>query len=79
MATNESMSEQLRRAIELSGKTRYRISLESGISQAVLSRFVNRQRELSLANVDALCEALGLRVVIEPKDKRATKKPKKRT
>lgn len=78
MATNEPIAEQLRRAIERSGKTRYRISLESGVSQAVLSRFVNRQRELSLANVDALCEALGLRVVLEPQDKRSAKKPKQR-
>ena len=78
MGINEPLAERLRGAIERSGKTRYRISLESGISQAVLSRFVNRKREISLANVDALCAALELRVVIEPKDKRATEKPKKR-
>jgi transcriptional regulator with XRE-family HTH domain len=77
MATNEPIAEQLRRAIERSGKTRYRISMESGISQAVLSRFVNRQRELSLANADALCEALGLRVMLIPKDKSGAKKPQK--
>ena len=77
MALYAPIAEQLRRAIDRSGKTRYRISLESGISQAVLSRFVNRQRELSLANVDALCSALGLRLVLEPKRKQGTKKPKK--
>ena len=73
-----TLAKQLRQAIEQSGRTRYRISQESGISQAVLSRFVNRQRELSLANVDVLCEALGLRVVLEAKDKRGAKKPQKR-
>ncbi len=70
-----SIAEQLRQAIARSDKTRYRISQESGISQAVLSRFVNRQRELSLANVDALCKALSLRVVLESK---RMKKPEKR-
>jgi hypothetical protein len=78
MLSNEPIADQLRRAIERSGKTRYRISQESGISQAVLSRFVNRQRELSLANVDALCKALGLRTVIKPKNERPTKTSKKR-
>ncbi len=77
MATNEPIAEQLRRAIERSGKTRYRISLESGVSQAVLSRFVNRQRELSLANVDALCEALGLKIILMPKDQSGAKKSQK--
>jgi transcriptional regulator with XRE-family HTH domain len=75
---SKALSEQLREAVERSGKTRYRISLETGISQAVLSRFVNRQRELSLANVDTLCAALGLRVVLEAKGKQGAKKPKKR-
>lgn len=61
-----SLADQLRHAIAWSGKTRYRIALESGISQAVLSRFVNNQRELSLSHVDTLCKNLGLRIVLQP-------------
>jgi transcriptional regulator with XRE-family HTH domain len=71
------IAEQLRRAIERSGMTRYRISQESGISEAVLSRFANGRSDLSLANVEALCEALRLRFMLIPKDKSGDKKPQK--
>jgi transcriptional regulator with XRE-family HTH domain len=73
-----STADQLRQAIERSGLTRYRVAKLSGISEAVLSRFANAQTDLTLANTDKLCAALGLRVVLKPKAKHATKKPKKR-
>ena len=85
MAT-KSVSEQLRQAIQRCSKTRYRISRETGIDQATLSRFVhNRTAGLTLANVDKLCKSIGLELVqtqqtvtvevIEPR----TRKPKKLT
>jgi transcriptional regulator with XRE-family HTH domain len=71
-----SIAEQLRRAIERSEKSRYRISQESGIAQAVLSRFVNGERDLKLETTEKLCAALGLRVILEVKTKQTAKKPK---
>lgn len=58
------LSEQLKRAIAESGKTRYRIAQESGVSEAALSRFVNGERGLNLASLDALGKVLGLEMVI---------------
>lgn len=74
----KKISDQLREAIERSGKTRYRISLETGISQSQLSRFVNDPAvSLSLANIDKLCECIGAVLKAEHAErKRSTKKPK---
>ena len=60
-----SINEQLRRAIEQSGKTRYRIAKEAGISQAMLSRFVNGKRELSAAIAEKLCGSLGFELILK--------------
>lgn len=74
------ISDQLREAIERSGKTRYRISLETGITQSQLSRFVNDPAvSLSLANIDKLCECIGAELVLKAESterKRSTNKPK---
>lgn len=63
MPKKTTFSDALRQAIERSELTRYRIAQQTGIAESVLSRFVNRQTNLSLANIDRLCEALGLRLV----------------
>ncbi len=54
------MTQQLRKAIKASGRTRYALSKETGIHQSSLSRFIVSGRGLKLANVDRLCAALGL-------------------
>lgn len=51
--------EKLKEAIEKSGKTRYRISQETGVDQAILSRIVSGG-SCSLETADLLCEYLGL-------------------
>ena len=50
------------RAIEKSGKSRYRISLDTGIDNAVLCRIVTGSGtgSCSIETVDILCEYLGL-------------------
>ena len=58
-------SDQLRQAIEQSDKTRYRISQETGVSEAVMSRFMNCKVGLSMVTVDLICQSLGLRLVDE--------------
>jgi hypothetical protein len=72
MAKKQCISDQLREAIHQCGKTRYRISLETGISESILSRFVNHGAGLSLANIDILCECIGAKLIFK-----AEKRPKK--
>lgn len=60
-----TVSETLRRELERCGETRYRVSMETGIPQSVLSRFVNGQ-PLRGPNIDTLAEYLGLVLVAKP-------------
>lgn len=54
------MTETLRREVEQCGQTRYAISMETGVPQAVLSRFVAGGRGLRSENIDKLCAYLDL-------------------
>jgi transcriptional regulator with XRE-family HTH domain len=68
-----SLTEQLRRAIDESGRTRYRLAKETGISQESLHRFYHGERGLSTRAIDLLAEALDL----ELKPKRPTRRKTK--
>jgi len=74
MATKTAISEQLRRAVLRCGKSRYRISKETGIAASILSRFVNHGAGLSLANVDKLCKCIGAELILKPRLSKRTKK-----
>jgi hypothetical protein len=63
MAKNLPISDQLRQAVLRSGKTRYRIGIETGIAHSIISRFINHGAGLSMANVDKLCECIGVSLV----------------
>jgi DNA-binding phage protein len=63
----KALSDQLREAVRRCGKSRYRISQETGITQAQLSRFVNGHADLALATIDKLIECLGLKIKIDNK------------
>jgi len=65
MGKRPTFSDELRRAIECSGKSRYRISKESGVAQTVLCRFVHGKTGMSLESVDRICACLRLRLVAE--------------
>ncbi|MCK4850605.1 MAG: helix-turn-helix domain-containing protein [Phycisphaerae bacterium] len=54
------IEERLRQAIITSHMSRYRISKISGVSEIVLSRFVRRQRSLTLRTAAKLAAALDL-------------------
>jgi hypothetical protein len=56
----ETVTDQLRRAVEECGQTRYAISKATGIPASVLSRFVAAGRGLRSENIDLLCAHLGL-------------------
>ena len=63
--------EAIAKAIEKSDKTRYQISKETGIDQAILCRIVNEDR-CSMATANKLCEYLGLE--LKPREKSARKR-----
>jgi transcriptional regulator with XRE-family HTH domain len=56
-------SDELRRAIDASGLSRYRICRELGIAESTLSRFMSGERGLTLKCLDRLAELLDLHVV----------------
>lgn len=60
MGTKQDIEEELRQAITGAGSSRYVISRQSGVSQTVLSHFVNRKRSLTLTTAAKLATALGL-------------------
>ena len=55
-------SDQIRRAIDASGMSRYRICKTIGLDQGTMSRFMSGQGGLSLECLDALADLLGLEV-----------------
>jgi transcriptional regulator with XRE-family HTH domain len=57
-----TLSEQLRQAIAASGITRYEIAKATGVSQSTLSKFMLRQRGISIEAMDAVGLFLGLRL-----------------
>lgn len=61
--------DEIRRAVETSGKTRYRIAKESGVSAGQLSRLVNGERGMTVETIERLADHLGLKITIEPKNK----------
>lgn len=78
MASKSLISEQLRDVVRGCGMTRYRLSMETGIAESVLSRFINHGSGLSLANIDKLCECVGVRLTQDAKPKKPKpRKPRK--
>jgi transcriptional regulator with XRE-family HTH domain len=60
MLKKSSLSDQVRRAIDASGKSRYRIAKDLSVSEATLSRFMSGERGLTLTLLDRLADYLGL-------------------
>jgi transcriptional regulator with XRE-family HTH domain len=77
------LSDQIRRAIDNSGVSRYAICKATGIDKGLMSRFMAGKGTLAMPTLDALADVLGLDVVargpvkVSPPAKRGPK-PKKR-
>jgi transcriptional regulator with XRE-family HTH domain len=56
------LSDQIRRAVDVSGLSRYRICKELGIAESTMSRFMTGRGGLSMDYLDALADLLGLDV-----------------
>ena len=67
------ISDQLREAILSADVTRYRISKDTGITEAALSRFITGGSGLSLKTIDILGEYLGLDITTRKTPKRKGK------
>ena len=59
--------DEIRDAIDASGKTRYRIAQESGVAESILSRLMSGERGLSIDALETLADYLGLEIVMRPK------------
>ncbi len=62
--------DELRDAIEASGKTRYRIAQESGVAESILSRLMSGERGLSIDALETLADYLGVEITMRPKQRR---------
>ena len=58
----QSLSAELRQAIERSGLSRYGIWQQTGIDQGSLSKFMDGERGLSIESIDKIAELLGLHI-----------------
>jgi hypothetical protein len=60
MAPRVKLSNQVRAAVEASGRSRYSICKEIGLAQSNLSRFMSGEKGLSMDALDRLGILLGL-------------------
>ena len=70
MASRLSISDQVRREIKKSkkaGLSLYRIGKVSGVSYSTLHRFKSDDHELTIANLEKVIDALGLKLELNPK------------
>jgi transcriptional regulator with XRE-family HTH domain len=75
------LSDQIRRAVNDSGMSRYAICKIGAFDKAMISRFMAGKRGLSLTTLDRLAEVLRLRIVADgpvnvPPPGRPGRKPK---
>jgi len=57
----------IRKALATSGKSRYAIAAESGVTQDRLSRFVHQKAGLGVEGLEAVAAALGLEIAVRSK------------
>lgn len=69
----KTFSDQIRKQIEDSGETRYRIALECGIDKGLMSRFMAGKSTFSMPTLDRLAAYLGWQIIATPKNPRPTK------
>lgn len=80
MGRKNHFSEEIRDAINASGKTHYKICQEIGLVQSAMSKFMTGRAGLSLSVIDRLADLLDLHVVAgnpaaeKPPEKKAAKK-----
>lgn len=67
IAPMQDVLDDLRAAIHRDGRTMYAIAKLSGIPASMLSRFMSRERGLSVETATKVADALGLQIVLKDK------------
>ena len=70
MNNMSKICDKLKKAIEKSPKSRYRLWQETGIKQSHLSRFMAGTRGLGVDNAEKLAKALGFELILKKKTKK---------
>jgi transcriptional regulator with XRE-family HTH domain len=65
----ERFSDQIRRVVDASGRSRYAICKAIGLPQSAMSRFMTGKGGLSMDTLDKLAELLGFSVAARPRRK----------
>ena len=73
MGRKNHFSEEIRDAINGSGKTHYKICQEIGLVQSAMSKFMTGRAGLSLAVIDRIADVLDLHVVAGKPDNPTSK------
>jgi hypothetical protein len=60
MSKTKTFSEQIRECVRQSGKSCYRISMDTGIDRAVLSRFMNNKGWMAEGTINILTKYIGM-------------------
>ncbi len=60
MMNDRDISEQLRESILAASMSRYSLAKKADVSEAVLSRFVNRKRTITVETAAKIARVLGL-------------------
>jgi len=61
----KAFSDEIREAVNASGKSRYKLCCESRVDQASLSKFMTGERGLSMGSLDKLAAVLDLHAVVK--------------
>ena len=64
------LEKQIRAEVKRRRLTIYRVAKDSGVSQPVVSRFMNKKRGITLSTASKLVKTLGLELVVKKKTKR---------
>jgi transcriptional regulator with XRE-family HTH domain len=75
---NLRFSDQIRAAVDASGRSRYAICQAIGLNQGAMSRFMAGKSGISLETLDRLAQLLGLSVVVGPAPARTWHRTKTR-
>jgi transcriptional regulator with XRE-family HTH domain len=59
------LSDQVRRAVDESGLSRYRICKQLGLAESTMSKFMSGKGGLAMETFDALADLLGLNITRE--------------
>ena len=62
-----NLLDTLRRAVEGSDESRYRIAHGSGVNASQLTRLVSGERGLSIETAEKLADYLGLEIIVRSK------------